>query len=160
MKKDKTRKKSSAYKKYRRHKILFITELIILIPLLVFGFLYVQFEKRLGNIDTVNIQSGDIQVNEEVENNAVLHGYTNIALFGVDSRDGSMDYTNTDTIIIASINNDTKVVKLVSIYRDTYLNIGEMGDQYAEPEPGSGHHGFCNGEYECTGRSSRCTWRF
>ena len=121
MKKDKTRKKSSAYKKYRRHKILFITELIILIPLLVFGFLYVQFEKRLGNIDTVTLQSGDIQVNEEVENNAVLHGYTNIALFGVDSRDGSMDYTNTDTIIIASINNDTKVVKLVSIYRDTYL---------------------------------------
>ena len=130
MKKDKTRKKSSAYKKYRRHKILFITELIILIPLLVFGFLYVQFEKRLGNIDTVNIQSGDIQVNEEVENNAVLHGYTNIALFGVDSRDGSMDYTNTDTIIIASINNDTKVVKLVSIYRDTYLNIGE--DRYGK----------------------------
>lgn len=78
MKKDKTRKKSSAYKKYRRHKILFITELIILIPLLVFGFLYVQFEKRLGNIDTVNIQSGDIQVNEEVENNAVLHGYTTL----------------------------------------------------------------------------------
>ena len=131
MKKDKTRKKSSAYKKYRRHKILFITELIILIPLLVFGFLYVQFEKRLGNIDTVNIQSGDIQVNQEVENNAVLHGYTNIALFGVDSRDGSMDYTNTDTIIIASINNDTKVVKLVSIYRDTYLNIGTDSYQKA-----------------------------
>ena len=123
MKKDKTRKKSSAYKKYRRHKILFITELIILIPLLAFGFLYVQFEKKLGNIDTVTLQSGDIQVNEEVENNAVLHGYTNIALFGVDSRDGSMDYTNTDTIIIASINNDTKVVKLVSIYRDTYMKI-------------------------------------
>ena len=130
MKKDKTRKKSSAYKKYRRHKILFITELIILIPLLAFGFLYVQFEKKLGNIDTVTLQSGDIQVNEEVENNAVLHGYTNIALFGVDSRDGSMDYTNTDTIIIASINNDTKVVKLVSIYRDTYLNIGE--DRYGK----------------------------
>ena len=34
-----------------------------------------------------------------------------------------MDYTNTDTIIIASINNDTKVVKLVSIYRDTYMKI-------------------------------------
>ncbi len=139
--KDKTRKKSSAYKKYRRHKILFITELIILIPLLVFGFLYVQFEKRLGNIDTVTLQSGDIQVNEEVENNAVLHGYTNIALFGVDSRDGSMDYTNTDTIIIASINNDTKVVKLVSIYRDTYLNIGE--DRY-----GKANAAYANGGYK------------
>ena len=121
--------------------ILFITELIILIPLLVFGFLYVQFEKRLGNIDTVTLQSGDIQVNEEVENNAVLHGYTNIALFGVDSRDGSMDYTNTDTIIIASINNDTKVVKLVSIYRDTYLNIGE--DRY-----GKANAAYANGGYK------------
>ena len=141
MKKDKTRKKSSAYKKYRRHKILFITELIILIPLLAFGFLYVQFEKKLGNIDTVTLQSGDIQVNEEVENNAVLHGYTNIALFGVDSRDGSMDYTNTDTIIIASINNDTKVVKLVSIYRDTYLNIGE--DRY-----GKANAAYANGGYK------------
>lgn len=141
MKKDKTRKKSSAYKKYRRHKILFITELIILIPLLAFGFLYVQFEKKLGNIDTVTLHSGDIQVNEEVENNAVLHGYTNIALFGVDSRDGSMDYTNTDTIIIASINNDTKVVKLVSIYRDTYLNIGE--DRY-----GKANAAYANGGYK------------
>ena len=141
MKKDKTRKKSSAYKKYRRHKILFITELIIFIPLLAFGFLYVQFEKKLGNIDTVTLQSGDIQVNEEVENNAVLHGYTNIALFGVDSRDGSMDYTNTDTIIIASINNDTKVVKLVSIYRDTYLNIGE--DRY-----GKANAAYANGGYK------------
>ena len=149
MKKDKTRKKSSAYKKYRRHKILFITELIILIPLLAFGFLYVQFEKKLGNIDTVTLQSGDIQVNEEVENNAVLHGYTNIALFGVDSRDGSMDYTNTDTIIIASINNDTKVVihketsavKILSIYRDTYLNIGE--DRY-----GKANAAYANGGYK------------
>lgn len=140
MKKDKKRKKSSAYKKYRRHKILFITELIILIPLLAFSFLYVQFEKRLGTIDKVKIQSGDIQINEEVETNTVLHGYTNIALFGVDSRDGSMDYTNTDTIIIASINNDTKVVKLVSVYRDTYLNIGE--DRYAKANAAYANGGY------------------
>ena len=49
----------------------------------------------------------------------------NIALFGVDA-----DKTNTDTIIIASINNDTKEVKLVSVYRDTYLNIGD--DRYGK----------------------------
>ena len=140
MKKDKKRKKSSAYKKYRRHKILFITELIILIPLLVFSFLYVQLEKRLGSIEKVKIQSGDIQINDEVETNTVLHGYTNIALFGVDSRDGSMDYTNTDTIIIASINNDTKVVKLVSVYRDTYLNIGE--DRYAKANAAYANGGY------------------
>lgn len=140
MKKSKKLKKSSAYKKYRRHKILFITELIILIPLLAFGFLYVEFEKRLGSISKVTIQSGDIQVNEEVETNTVMHGYTNIALFGVDSRDGSMDYTNTDTIIIASINNDTKVVKMVSVYRDTYLNIGD--DMYAKANAAYANGGY------------------
>lgn len=52
-----------------------------------------------------------------------------------------MDYTNTDTIIIASINNDTKVVKLVSIYRDTYLNIGE--DRY-----GKANAAYANGGYK------------
>lgn len=140
MKRNKKRKNSSAYKKYRRHKILFITELVILIPLLAFAFLYVQFEKRLGTIEKVTIQSGDIQVNEEVETNTVMHGYTNIALFGVDSRDGEMDYTNTDTIIIASINNDTKVVRLVSVYRDTYLNIGE--DRYAKANAAYANGGY------------------
>lgn len=140
MKKTKKHKKSSAYKKYRRHKILFITELVILIPLLAVAFLYIQFEKRLGTIEKVDIQSGDIQVNEEVETNTVMHGYTNIALFGVDSRHGEMERTNTDTIIIASINNDTKVVKLVSVYRDTYLNIGE--DRYAKANAAYANGGY------------------
>ena len=52
-----------------------------------------------------------------------MKGYRNIALFGVDSRDGELDKsTRTDTIIIASINQDTKEVKMISILRDTYLN--------------------------------------
>ena len=140
MRKKKIRKNSSAYKKYHRHKILFITELVILIPLLAVAFIYVQLDKRLGAISNVEIQSGDIQVNEEVETNTAMHGYTNIALFGVDSRTGEMDYTNTDTIIIASINNDTKVVKMVSVYRDTYLNIGE--DMYAKANAAYANGGY------------------
>lgn len=54
-----------------------------------------------------------------------MEQYTNIALFGLDNR-GSNNYEsgNTDTIMIASINNDTKEVQLVSVYRDTYLSIG------------------------------------
>ena len=52
-----------------------------------------------------------------------LDGYTNIALFGVDSREGSLDQdAHSDTLMIASINNKTKDVKLVSVYRDTYLD--------------------------------------
>lgn len=37
---------------------------------------------------------------------------------------------NSDTIIIASVNNDTKDVKLVSVYRDTLLNLGN--DTYSK----------------------------
>ena len=58
-----------------------------------------------------------------INDNVNLKGYTNIALFGVDSREGSLDKeAHSDTILIASINNKTKDVKLVSVYRDTYLD--------------------------------------
>lgn len=57
-------------------------------------------------------------------------GYTNIALFGVDSRSRNLGRgTRTDSIIVASINNRTKEVRLVSVYRDTLLNIGKQGLQ-------------------------------
>lgn len=53
-------------------------------------------------------------------------GYTNIALFGLDAREGELEGgVNSDTIIIASINNLTKDVRLVSVYRDTYLQIDD-----------------------------------
>ena len=43
----------------------------------------------------------------------------------VDTRTGDLENnTRSDTILIASINNSTKEVKLVSVYRDTYLNLG------------------------------------
>ena len=53
-------------------------------------------------------------------------GYTNIAVFGLDNRsNGTLDTGNSDVIMIASINNDTNEVKLVSVYRDTYLDTGD-----------------------------------
>ena len=55
-----------------------------------------------------------------------MQGYTNIAIFGLDNRsNGELSSGNSDVIMIASINNDSKEVKLVSVYRDTYLNIGD-----------------------------------
>ena len=50
--------------------------------------------------------------------------YRNIALFGVDSTTGALTKnTRSDTIMIASINQETGECKLVSVYRDTYLNL-------------------------------------
>ena len=65
-----------------------------------------------------------------IKNNGLKQtGYTNVALFGLDSRGKSLGKGNrTDTIMIASINNKTKKVKLVSVYRDTLLK--QNGDHY------------------------------
>ena len=58
-------------------------------------------------------------------------GIRNIALFGVDSRDGNLSKrTRSDTMIIASVDQDAHEIRLVSIYRDTYLNLGN--DTYSK----------------------------
>lgn len=49
--------------------------------------------------------------------------YTNFVMFGVDSRNGEVDSSNSDSIMIVSIHNTTGEVKLVSVYRDTLLGI-------------------------------------
>ena len=51
-------------------------------------------------------------------------GYTNFVLFGADSRDNDVNSDlNTDSIIIVSLNNATKELKLLSVYRDTLLDL-------------------------------------
>lgn len=67
------------------------------------------FEKQT-NADGETSDDSDTTDYEEV-----LEGYTNIAVLGVD--DGG---TNADVMIICSINNQTKEVKMASVYRDTY----------------------------------------
>lgn len=83
---------------------------------------------KLGKIDTQEIAAEDIIINEEVaENKGDLgEGFTNVALFGVDSREGDLEQgTRTDCIIVASLNNETKEIKMVSVYRDTLLDLSE-----------------------------------
>lgn len=84
---------------------------------------------KWSKIDTQEIKADDLIINQEVKQNAELdlgEGYTNIALFGVDSRDGNLGEGNrTDCIIVASLNNETKEVKMVSVYRDTLLDLSD-----------------------------------
>lgn len=84
--------------------------------------------KLNSSLDKINIDNDedeDIVVNDEVVTDK---GYRNLAIFGVDSRSNSLEKgTHSDTIIIASLNKETKEVKLVSIYRDTYANIPDLG---------------------------------
>ncbi len=54
-------------------------------------------------------------------------GYWNIAVFGVDSRDGSTDKALADVQMICSVNRESGEIRLVSVYRDTYLKIDSKG---------------------------------
>ena len=102
---------------------MFIVEIICL--LLFIGGLYVygQIDSRLNKIETPQLDESKIVTNVTAPQ---MSGYTTYALFGIDqrSKNAALDAQNSDTIIIASINNDTKEVKLASVYRDTLLDIG------------------------------------
>ena len=74
----------------------------------------------------VDLDETDLNVSAEVAEK--LSNYRNIAIFGIDSREDTYSKGNrSDCIIIASMNNETKEVKLVSVYRDTYVQIEGHG---------------------------------
>lgn len=67
--------------------------------------------------------------NEEVKEK--LTGYQNIILFGIDARGDEFDQdTRSDTMMIVSINNDTGAVRMISLYRDTYLKVLGLNGNY------------------------------
>lgn len=114
------RHKKNDKKKWLLFGIIALLLVILLILLIVY-----KLNSSLDKINQIDDQDEDIIVNDDIE---PVKGYRNIAIFGVDSRTNSLEKgTHSDTIIIASLNNETKDVKLVSIYRDTYANIPDLG---------------------------------
>lgn len=75
---------------------------------------------KLAKIDTVELDADKLNISEEARERGT--GYLNVALFGVDSREGELETdTRSDTIMIASLNRETLEVKISSVYRDTLL---------------------------------------
>lgn len=125
-------------------RVMFALEIIVLVVLMGGLFVYA----KLGKLNHETINEEELDVNESVTENQVMKGYTTIALVGIDSRDDKLKSDwNSDTMILASINNDTKKVKLVSVYRDTYLCLGE-------DEDGNNSYGLANSAY-CTGGAKK-----
>lgn len=81
-------------------------------------------EKIRINDEIVRKKTDEVQEPEVKETEEETVSYRNVALFGVDARDGELGRgTRSDTIMIASINQDTQEIKLISVFRDTYLNL-------------------------------------
>ncbi len=160
-KRTQTNSRTNKKKKSKKGRIiLFAVELLIIV-----GMLIVLWKLRdFGNqsISRVEFKPGEIVVNQQVQENVQLKGYRNIALFGVDSRNGSLGRrdengkkteaaTLSDSIIIASINMDTGDVKLVSIYRDTYLNLMSYKNDESYKNLTDGKYSKCNSAYSAGG---------
>ncbi|HUM83181.1 MAG TPA: LCP family protein [Lachnospiraceae bacterium] len=140
---------NSRKKKKRGSLLLFIVEIVILAVLVVGVFVYAKLNEGIRNIGTStptadsdpNANTDDVVINSIVTQDERLQGYTNIALVGIDTRDSKdIDYANSDTMIIASINNDTMGVRMVSLYRDTYLNIDPENWKFEKANAA-----YCNG---------------
>ena len=125
-------KKPMSKKKKKRVAIIAIEVAVIVIALLVAVVLY--FGDKLGTVKGVDengsvisdsVNKDDIVINPDLQDDN-MKGYWTIAAFGVDSRTGMLGKgTLSDTIIIISINKETSEVKMASVYRDTYLDIGD-----------------------------------
>ena len=122
------RKNSRRYQKRaaarRRRNTIFIMEIVLLLILAVVLF----FVSKLSKIEKTKLDMDKIEVNEDIsqESRKIMKGYQTIAMFGLDNRsNGNLSQGRSDVIMLANINNDTKEVKLVSVYRDTYLDTGD-----------------------------------
>ena len=119
--KNKKKKKLTKKQRQKRKLILFAVEFVVLLLLLVALYVW----SILSKVNFEDFSKEDAGINEDLDER-LLKDYTNIAIFGLDSRPGtSYDSGLIDVVMIASIDNDTKEVRLVSVYRDTYLSVGK-----------------------------------
>ena len=112
---------SAKKKKKQKHpfrKILFI---LIIVVAVIAAIIFMAY-KKIGKVQTSKLDPVRLVT---VNKDSNMNNYTNYAFFGIDSQTGGMEErgNRSDSIIVVSIKNDTKEVKLLSIYRDTFVSI-------------------------------------
>ena len=114
-------------KKSKALRIFLTILLIIIIIVVILAGVAVGFvANKLGKINVEEINEEEVGIT--VKTKEELSGYRNIALLGIDSRADDYGLVNrSDCIIIASLDQKTKNIRLISVYRDTYLQLEEKG---------------------------------
>ena len=118
------RKKKKMNKGLKIFLIILLILFITVAGLGVAGYTFVN--GKIGKMQKENIDTTAVGINEETKQE--LKGYRNIALLGIDSRADDYGLGNrSDCMMIASINQETNEIKLISVYRDTYVYVMENG---------------------------------
>ena len=108
-----------------RRLILVVLELALLVGVVA----WVWVNQKMDKVETDETFEEKEVVNVELpkKTKKVLQGYVMLALFGLDNRDSqSYNSGNSDVIMVARIDKDTKEVRLVSVYRDTFLKMADL----------------------------------
>lgn len=141
MSKKRVNKRSRKYRRRRRRRILFGVEIFVLVLLGVGLFGYMWLNNVMERMRPEELDTSKIQVNSEVQQNIeAMSGSQIIAVAGLDARGAAIDpeddekglrnSQNSDTIILVCIDHDNKEIRMVSIMRDTWMNMDTPGEGY------------------------------
>lgn len=122
----------------KRKKKNLCKKILIVLPIIfvILGILAGSFiMKKLNNLQIQEIDTSDLAINRNLYNEvsdvlsrSEFEKIHTLVLFGTDSRDSNnMASGRSDSIIIVSINMNSKAIKLISIPRDTYVEVPEYG---------------------------------
>lgn len=118
-------KKTKQKSKNKKLGLILFLEILIFIGL-VLGYGWYYINHTLDKMVSDGVDKKDIEVSEAVTD-TMKEKYTTIVMYGLDTRDKvsmtQKGQAHSDAIMIASINNETKVVRIVSVYRDAFLEL-------------------------------------
>ena len=112
--------------KTKRWGIILAIEIILILVLVPVIVLYAKLSS-VQSATKSDVNKEDILINDI--DTTVLEGYDNIILYGLDTREGELKGgdTRSDSIILLSIDHDDKMIKILSIYRDTCVKVPGYG---------------------------------
>lgn len=114
-------------RKKKKHPVRSFLLALLVVIIALSGALLIYMRSLLQTVDSVDLENAlESSISPQVRQDRTMAGYQNIALFGVDSREQDLlsGDNRSDTIMICSVNKKTGETRLVSVYRDTLLNIG------------------------------------
>jgi LCP family protein required for cell wall assembly len=100
--------------------VVFLTIIVVAFPASIYGYVY--FKLKTIQDNSINIDS--LNSNDYKSDKSI----TNILLLGTDARPGE-DKSRSDAMMILTLDNKNKSIKLTSLNRDTFVDIPGHGEQ-------------------------------
>lgn len=122
----KKNKKGCVFIKGFKKIMIVLATLAVSIPIITFSHFYIKINSIFDK--TNNVEANSSTQNLMINDAIISDNITNVLLIGTDARSTS-EQGRSDTMIIATIDEKHKSIKLTSLARDTYVDIPGYGEQ-------------------------------